>query len=208
LRLVDGLLPAFTVSQPPQPPTQQQSSKRHWPVFLVGAVTLIGCGYAIASLWKYVYYPTIDLVRTVKFSACDAEGIFAISKVDYTVVRNLFGVVDPNSGTDGKIAVSLRSNTEREPVQSYTFPVRNFVEIKWVRSKGQPSEWILRNFTVNYTLPTGRQITGLDQRHNEGGKGPRCFLGEKNTISCPNLYTTDEAQTIRWYWNYWDGCKE
>src|SRR5262249_40289693 len=87
--------PAESLEALPQPPTSRQAAKRYWPIFLLSAVFLVACGYAIASLWKHVYYPTVDLVRTIDFSelACDAEGNkhdVAYLNDDYTVVRNLF----------------------------------------------------------------------------------------------------------------------
>jgi hypothetical protein len=219
-----------------QPPKSPQQSRPRLPIILTSAVVFIACGYAVASLWKYVYYPTVDLVRTIDFSelACDAEGRkhdVAYIYDDYTVVRNLFrfdtyvkvadlrgdsfsvDVFDVNSDPARKI-VAIQSDTNHERrLQSYALAVRDsHVRANWVWTKAhsQPSEgtavtggWNLRNLTVNYALPAGREVTKIDKIIPPGSD---CRAGQNN-IYCRSLYTRDEVQ-IWWDWNVWDGCKK
>jgi hypothetical protein len=210
----------------------------HWPVFLVSIIILIACGYGIAIFWRYVYYPTVDLVRTINFSelACDAEGNkhdVAYIFDDYTVVRNLFRfetyekvadlrgndfsveVYDLNSDADGKIVAIHSDSNHEHRLQSYTLAVRNsHVRVKWVwrNAHSEPDEgtavtggWILRDLTVNYTLPSGREVTKI-QKITPAVAENNC-IPRQSSIYCPRLYTTEEVQ-IWWDWNVWDGCKK
>jgi hypothetical protein len=212
--------------------------RERWLVFLISAVILVGCGYAIEKLWKHMYYPTVDLLRTIDFSelACDANGNkhdVAYLYDDYTIVRNLslketyvkvadlrgnnfsVDVYDLNFNPSSKI-VAIHSDTNHERrLQSYPLAVRNsHVRAKWIwrNAHSQPDEgiavtggWILRNLTVNYTLPTGREVTTI--REITPSVAARNCEFRANSIYCPGLYTRDEVQ-IWWDWTIWDGCEK
>jgi hypothetical protein len=232
--------PRESAETPPQPLPRWQPTKWPWPIFLLSAVILVACGYAIAGLWQYVYYPTVDLVRTINFSelACNAESNkhdVAYLYDDYTLVWNLFrfktyvkvadlrgkgfedfsvDVYDLNSDPSRKIvAIHSDTNSERR-LQSYALTVENsHVRAKWVwrNAHSEPIEgtavtggWVLRDLTVNYTLPTGRDITTIG-KITPAVAGRNC-QPRQNSIYCPALYTTDEVQ-IWWDWNVWNGCK-
>lgn len=167
--------------------------------------------------------------------ACDAEGnkhdvVYIYD--DYTVIRNFFhfetyekvadlrretfsvDVYDLNSEGSKVVAIHSDTNHERR-LQSHILVVRNsHVRPKWIwtNAHSNPREgtavtggWILRDLTVNYTLPVGRDVTELG-KHTPPVAQKQCKPRGRDSIYCPALYTTEEVQ-IWWDWNVWDGCK-